>query len=50
MVTVCQYGIAWRIRRETQRQAQWQVFIEQEECCEKATKRAALQHYKLVRL
>ena len=36
--------------RETQRQAQWQVFIEQEECCEKATKRAALQHYKLVRL
>ena len=43
------YGIAGRtfesesIHRETQRQAQWQVFIEQQECCENATKRAALQ-------
>ena len=50
MVTVWYRRAHQTIHRETQSQAQWQVFIEQQECCENATKRAALQHYKLVRL
>ena len=47
MVTVWYRRAHQTIHRETQRQAQKQVFIEQQECCENATKRAALQLVKL---
>ena len=50
MVTICNAG---RIKLFTERRRDKPSsagVIEQQECCENATKRAALQHYKLVRL